>query len=198
MRLTRIQLYHRLRERALDPIEAALFDRRLWDELGIEATVLVSDLSGFTRQMRRHGVLHFLDVHRRSLELSGTVMQRFGGQLVKTEADNSIALLDRPETAVRAGLELLSLCRRANDGVAPDAQLRPCLGLCHGHILLLADDAFGEPVNLAYKLGEDVARPFELLIDEATARLIDADGFGFGPTEYAQTGGMTLAYRAIR
>src|SRR5207237_361032 len=54
---------------------------------------------------------------------------------------------------------------KPNAGVpSSDGHVKLCIGLGFGKILELSGDAFGDQVNVAFKLGEDVAAPGEILM----------------------------------
>lgn len=164
------ELYRTLEGWSLEQPEGngALSDR-LWQELGRQRAVLVTDLSGFTRITRERGLLQFLAVFGRAQRIGQRVFERHGGRYLKHEADNLIALFDTAGGAAAAARDLLWEAHAHNARV-PDAagHVRFCVGVSCGRLIELADDAFGDPVNVAFKLGEDVARAGEILVSDAT------------------------------
>jgi class 3 adenylate cyclase len=46
------------------------------------------------------------------------------------------------------------------------------MGIDYGRYLRLVDDVFGDTVNLAYKLGEDLAGRGEILVTEPVVRAV--------------------------
>ncbi|MCI0340596.1 MAG: adenylate/guanylate cyclase domain-containing protein [Planctomycetales bacterium] len=170
--MTREEFYRRLDQRGGDSAAIAAFDRALWADVGQRRAVLVTDLSGFTRITKARGILHFLTVFRRCVALASPEIAAAGGTLVKTAADNLLAVFAEPAQALAAARGMIARAAAANAPLEPDAHVRICAGVGYGDILLLEDDLFGDEVNVAYKLGEDVARPDEILISEpAVARL---------------------------
>ena len=58
--------------------------------------------------------------------------------------------------------------------------LQICIGVGFGRLLVVGDeDVFGEEVNLASKLGEDVAGPGEVLLTESAWRAVQDAFQGF-------------------
>ncbi len=170
--MTREEFYRRLDGRPTDSAAVAAFDREIWRDAGARRAVLVTDLSGFTRITKARGILHFLSVFRRCVALASPEISKVGGTLVKTAADNLLAVFPEPTQALAAARAMIASAAAANAAWEPDSRVRICAGIGYGDILLLEDDLFGDEVNVAYKLGEDIARPDEILLSEpAVARL---------------------------
>lgn len=190
----------RLQERNADPERAQAIDAELWDELGIEQAILVGDMSGFTRLTKKRGILHFLAMHVHGLTLSAPVVAQFGGTMVKSEADNIMVCFHEPVVAARCAIALQRLLQAHNLTVAdPDRHLFYCMGIGFGRVLRLADDVFGGEVNVAYKLGEDIAHADEILVsDLAHAAIIAATTeFGFGVASQEECGHVSLGFHRL-
>ena len=90
----------------LDALIAAPPDRRDAIEELILSTfqrkraVLALDMSGFTLAVRRDGILAYLCQIRRMQKLTRPIVLAFGGEVVKNEADNLLAVF---EDKVRLG-----------------------------------------------------------------------------------------------
>ena len=105
-----------LDHRGDDPESRTAFDEAVWASRGREGAILVTDLSGFTKQTKRHGILHFLQVFRRCEVTCMPILARFGGVLMKQEADDLIGTLANrarersvPVTIVSADKDLSQL-----------------------------------------------------------------------------------------
>ncbi|MDG2124629.1 MAG: hypothetical protein P8J87_13075 [Verrucomicrobiales bacterium] len=84
---------------------------------------------------------------------------------MKFEADNAFSVFPRLEMAIEASVALNAAVACENEKFPEDFAIRLSIGLDHGRILLLEGrDYFGDPVNTACKLGEDLARPGEILV----------------------------------
>lgn len=197
MQYDRGYLRKRLTERNSRPERADALDIELWEQLGADQAVLVSDMSGFTRLTRKCGILHFLALHYQGVDLTQPLVEAHRGRLLKTQADNMISAFGDPLDAVRCAVETQKVLRAYN-GLQPDpdAHLLFCVGIGFGRMLSLADDVFGDEVNVAYKLGEDIARPYEILVSEAAHTAITAatEEFRFGPLQSERTGNVDLGF----
>ena len=128
-----------------------------------QRAVLAVDMSGFTTSVRRDGILAYLCQIRRMQKLTRPIVLAFGGEVVKNEADNLLAVFVEPEKAVRAALAMQDAAVQDGGSVQPTITLS--IGVDFGSLLLIDGvDCFGDVVNFAYKLGEDIARPGEVLI----------------------------------
>ncbi len=150
---------------------AAKPERRPAIEQLIQATfqvrkaVLALDMSGYSLSVRLDGILSCLRKIRQMQKLTLPLVQANHGSLVKFEADNLLAVFDRPFDAVKAAVAIQRAAQQTAEPNSPDRPLTFSIGIDYGDILLVDDlECFGDPVNLAYKLGEDVAQPGEILI----------------------------------
>lgn len=93
------------------------------------------------------------------------IIERFGGTMMKQEADDLIAIFGGPIEAVQAAIAMQEATIGLNAGLPePDDHVHMCIGVESGPLLRLDDDAFGDTVNVAFKLGEDVAERGEVLL----------------------------------
>jgi len=117
--------------------------------------------------------------------------------MVKSEADNIIARFPQAIAAARAAILLQRAVYAHNLQLTDhDLHVQYCLGVGFGRVLLLDDDLFGDEVNVAYKLGEDIARPGEILVSEpAHAAIVARSGdFAFIPPRQADSGNVSLGF----
>lgn len=191
------RLWRLVEERAKAGSDIADIDRRIWDLFGEEWAVMFTDLAGFSRQVAKFGIIHFLQVLFEQKQLLLPVVERHDGLLVKIEADSFLILFKRPAAALACAIEMQRVCDAANARRAPEEQIVLCVGLGYGRLLKIGDDdVFGHEVNLASKLGEDLAGGNEILATRAAqAALGEAPGVAWDevPREYA---GETVCYRA--
>jgi adenylate cyclase len=151
--------------RGLDARERALYE---------PAGVVFTDTADFTRRVRRHGVLHFLMAFSTALPALDRAARAAGGRLLKVEGDSLLLRFPDATRACRGVLEMDAALRRHNRGRPADERLRFSYGVGFGELIVLEADVFGLEVNLASKLGEDVARPGEALLTPAAAAALDA------------------------
>src|SRR5918912_2324484 len=95
-----------LQERNEHPERAAEVDARIWKVFGETLAVFVMDMSGFSRETLRHGIIHFLAQIHRMHSIASPVVESNGGEVIKFEADNVFAVFPDVERAVNAAIEL--------------------------------------------------------------------------------------------
>jgi class 3 adenylate cyclase len=140
-----------------------------------EKAVLVLDMSGFSRTTRQHGIVSFLLMIHQMKLIARPAIESQGGLIIKAEADNLFCLFDTVADAVGAARTIVGRLTTVNVLLPEDRRLYASVGIGYGRILNIADeDLFGDEVNLASKLGEDVAeRGAVLLTPNAHAQLQD-------------------------
>lgn len=168
-------------------------DQSLWDEYGREAAVLVLDMSGFSQLTNRYGLVHYLSMVRRMELTADPIVRGCGGTPVKFEADNCFAMFPTVDDAIAAAFALNAAFDAANESTPDELDIRIAIGIDHGRILLVdGSDFFGHPVNRASKLGEDLARPGEVLVTaEAMALSRQRDAYVLASHKFA-TSGLTI------
>ena len=169
--------------------ERAELERRLAANYQCHNAVLALDMSGFSLSVRRSGIVSYLCCIRRMQQAMQPLLPEFRGELVKFEADNLLAVFDEPRMAVAAARAMVRAAREIPLGVA--------IGVDYGPILLVpGQDCFGDAVNIAYKLGEDVAREGEVLITRAMGERLPR-GEPFEALELSIAGVQIAAFRVL-
>jgi class 3 adenylate cyclase len=144
--------------------------REIYERYGETRAILVLDMSGFTRTTQLRGVVAFLLMIYRMRQIVAPIIQANGGVVVKTEADNLYCLLDTVESAVKAARDLISRLEDENASKDEDQRIYVSIGIGYGCILNIAqEDIFGDEVNLASKLGEDLAERGQVLLTRAAS-----------------------------
>jgi len=143
---------------------------------GQDKAILVLDMSGFSRTTHRHGIVYFLLMIHQMRLLASPCIAKHAGIIVKAEADNLFCLFDTVGDAVRAAREITQRLDTVNLVLPEDRRLYASIGIGYGHVLNIEDkDLFGNEVNLASKLGEDVAAQGAILLTpQAHAHAEDA------------------------
>jgi adenylate cyclase len=173
---------HEALERLLErrnehPERLAEIDREIWEAFGETHALWVLDMSGFSRLTLRYGITHFLAMIHRLHGIVRPIVARHDGRVVKTEADNVFAVFRSVAGALATATDVHAQLATANVFLPEDWDLHASIGIGFGEVLMLDDDFYGNELNLASKLGEDVAEAGEtLLTDAAHARLVDEGG----------------------
>lgn len=132
-----------------------------------ELAPLILDMSGFTRTTHQHGIVAFLLMIRQMHQICCPAIVEHGGKVVKTEADNLFCLFPDVPGAVAAARDINQRLRGANVLLPVERQLYASIGIGWGRILNIDEhDLFGDEVNLACKLGEDIAERQQILLTE--------------------------------
>jgi len=151
-----------------EEIEAAL-----WQEFGHVKAVFVMDMAGFSLLSHRHGIVHYLSIVRRMQLATEPIVEKYRGQVVKFEADNCFAMFDDPLSAVRAAIALNTAFFAMNVLTEDEFDIRVSIGIDYGDVLLIGGpDYFGNSVNCACKIGEDIGAPGEILVTAAAFKQI--------------------------
>ena len=160
-------------ERLLDrrnehPEQLATIDSQIVALFEAQRAILVLDMCGFSRLTIRHGIIHYLSMIRRMQTTVLPLIEEGRGQLVKTEADNVFATFANVPDALRTALKIQTTLARANAVLPADWDVHVGIGIGFGPLLLIGDnDVFGSEMNLASKLGEDLAAAGDVLLTEA-------------------------------
>jgi len=173
------------------PESLAEIDGEIWTRFGRTRAVLVLDMCGFSRLTMRYGITHFLAMIRRLVTIVRPIIADAGGLVVKTEADNVFATFEDVPEALAAARAIHRNLDAANTFLPEDWDLHAGIGIGYGPVLLIGThDLFGSEMNVASKLGEDVAGRGEILLSAAArARLADDAGLTEIPV---QLSGFTL------
>ena len=165
----------------------------LWQEFGTVKAVFVMDMSGFSRLTQRYGVVHYLSMVKRMQLTAQPIVEQYGGEVIKFEADNCFALFPDPYSAVRAAIALNAAFFGMNVMTADEFDIRISIGIDYGDVLLTGGpDYFGATVNRASKLGEDIAGPGEILVTEEAFKKIPAGAEIQGKSSKISVSGIDL------
>lgn len=158
-----------------DPEKAEEVRQRIWDTFGTKGAVFISDMASFSSTSRKVGVCHFLKMIHRTRQIVAPVIEANRGVLLKCDADNCYAFFKSADDAIRASFDVNSALYEANDSFDIGEQVNLSVGIDFGRVLLIGDvEFFGDPVNTASKLGEDLATRNEILV---THRAIENSNF---------------------
>ncbi len=164
----RLRSYLEKRERTAAGRRPAL-DSASLPALFRKQAVVFTDTADFTFRTARYGILHFLMVFNRFAEKAEPLLKKHRGRLVKIEGDSLLICFPDVEAACRGVDAVDLLLRQLNRRRPDDEQLHFSYGIGFGEILDLEEDLFGLEVNLASKVGEDLARPGEALLTPCAA-----------------------------
>lgn len=178
--LTHQNLKALLNERNTVPGSAATIDAQINADFVERHAILVVDMSGFSRLTLKHGIIHFLAMIQRLEAIATPIILSQAGQVFKQEADNVFALFPSVPQAVEAAVKLLDALAIANQTVQPDQSLHASMGIGYGDLICIKHgdricDVYGNEMNLASKLGEDLAEPGEIWLTATAYKQLSPD-----------------------
>ena len=156
--------------------ERKIIEATLWQDFGAEYAVFVLDMSGFSMLTRKYGIVHYLSMVRRMQLTTEPIVKSYGGQMLKYEADNCFAVFPDPLSAVSAAISMQHAFTASNLLTSDELDIHIACGIDYGKLLIIGHtDCFGDPVNRASKMGEDVAAAGEILVTKDAMDMIPAE-----------------------
>jgi adenylate cyclase len=158
-----------------DPEEQEAARSKIWDKYGVDGAVFISDMASFSSTSRRVGVCHFLKLIHRARQIIAPIVAANNGTLLKCDADNCYAFFERTDDAIQTSFDVNGALFKSNENYGMEEQIFVSVGIDYGRVLLIDSvDYYGDPVNTASKLGEDLAIKAETLV---TMRAIESSKF---------------------
>ncbi|MEB3210058.1 MAG: adenylate/guanylate cyclase domain-containing protein [Leptolyngbyaceae bacterium] len=162
----------------------------IWTTFGKKGAVFVLDMSGFSKTSQERGIIYYLAMVQRMQIIVAPIIRRFHGELVKFEADNCFAWFRAVEHAIDAAVGIQIAIEATNETTPEDIDIEFSCGIDYGEFLRIDKgehlDFFGDPVNTASKLGEDLGESGEILISqEAMNALANSNRFSFEERRYS-------------
>ena len=147
--------------------------------------VLVLDMVGFSRLTIKYGIIHYLAMIEQMEDAARPAIIDNGGRVIKQEADNIFAIFNNPVDAVEGALDILRAFEAVNTVVPPERDIYGCIGIGYGKTLIIGDeDMFGSEMNLASKLGEDLAESMEILLTRSAFEALTGKKYVCTPVQY--------------
>ncbi len=140
-------------------------DNRIWDLFGESWAIMFTDLSGFSRNVAKFGIIHFLQTIYESERLLIPIIEDHDGILLKAEGDSLLVIFRNVAKAMSGAIAMQRALLIYNKDKAEEEKVLLCVGIGYGKVLRIGDiDVFGHEVNTASKLGEDTADAYEILV----------------------------------
>ncbi len=169
----------------------------IWQNFGHEGAILILDMADFSLKTKTHGIVYYLSLIKKMQQTVEPIIKNRSGQLVKFEADNAFTFFDTAENALQAGIDMKVAFEVANTKYPDDLDIFISIGIDYGKFLFLEEDHdfFGDPINIASKLGEDLAEKGEILITENAFNMIPAIHYKSEPFVFEISGIMIKSYK---
>ncbi|HEX7999341.1 MAG TPA: adenylate/guanylate cyclase domain-containing protein [Pyrinomonadaceae bacterium] len=193
---TRAALAELLQERNEYPERAAQIDARIRETFSETHAIMVMDMSGFSRLTVAYGIIHFMAMIHRMQQVVAPTVEEHGGEIIKWEADNVFAVFAEVERAIEAAVDIMKRFSAANTMLPDEMDLYAKFGIGYGETLIIErQDLYGGEVNLASKLGEDLARRDEILLTESAFGRVDASIRQYAEVRMSISGLEFVAYK---
>lgn len=175
---------------AIDEVIRSTFERRV--------AILVLDMSGFSRLTIKYGIIHYLAMIEQMEAAAPPAVAGNNGETIKQEADNLFAIFETSEEAVEAAFDIFRAFEAVNSVVPESRDLYGSIGIGYGDTLVMpGEDMFGCEMNLASKLGEDLAERSEILLTPAAFGALPRGRYTSEPRSYDISGITLDCFRII-
>ena len=169
-----------IKERLDSKANKQAIDNRIWDLFGETWCIMFTDLSGFSRNVEKFGIIQFLQTIYESDRVLVPIIEVHDGIILKAEGDSYLIIFRNVEKALHAGIAMQKELVKYNKSKEKEEQILLCIGLGYGQVLRVADnDVFGHEVNTASKIGEDIAKSGDILVTESVIAQLKKPKFKF-------------------
>jgi class 3 adenylate cyclase len=155
-------------------------EQQVWDMFGKKATILVTDMSHFSQVTNELGIVYYLGMIKKMQDIIAMSVSRHQGQVIKFAADNSFSIFETVDQAIAAIIEVNQKMSLENRNSVESRDIKICAGIDYGDFLNINDkDLYGACVNFASLLGEDTAKPWEILVSDKACNLVKNTQYQF-------------------
>ena len=188
-----------LDKRNADPALTEKIDALIKKKFEKKLAVVITDSSHFTFRTKEFGIIQYLAVLREAYKKLNHIISENKGALVKEWADDIFAVFDNPDDALFCVLKMQEFLAERNKIVSEKEKFTICAGISFGDVLYLGNEIFGDVVNMASKLGEDIAEKDEILLSEnAYQNLKNKDQFKINKIENMNISDVTFDYYKLK
>ncbi len=120
--------------------------------MGVQATIVFTDLHGSTAVFEAFGNARASETVTKTTSWITQQCERHGGRLIKTLGDGVMLIFSTPSDAVAAVVDLQRLHHKKTIRLPSDLRLPIRIGLASGEVEMIADDCYGDAVNVAARL----------------------------------------------
>ena len=185
------QLASLLQLRGQWPDQIAAIDAEIRDRFRQTHAIVVIDMVGFSRKTQVNGIIPALQEIHLLQDIAIPILEKHGGRVFKVDADNLYVVFADAQLALQATDHLLVHLNAADIHVS--------IGIGYGEVLVIGDDdLYGHEMNLASKLGEDIAGNDEILLTEAAYNFLVEPPHLFKVFTYEISGVMLTFYQLQR
>jgi adenylate cyclase len=166
-----IQSIRNLLTKGADP---RAIKKLLWENYGNRYATLALDCCKFTRISQEEGIVHYLVNLVKLTDIIKPVFETHNCVSFRCEADNIYAEFPTADQALEASLATHKAIQNENLMLTEAEPFQVCVGIGFGDVLCSQNNGvFGDEMNLASKLGEDIAKGGEILLTAAAFFAVD-------------------------
>jgi len=181
-------------EQGTDPVTK---ENELWEEFGEKHAVVVIDSSGFTRTTNKFGIIYFLSKLAQVRKLTIPIVEQHQCERYIMDADNFIGLFPTVQHAFDAVIEINVAITLQQIMLDDNDPFKISAGIGYGKLLVAGGhgEFFGAEINIASKLGEDVAAGGDIMLTQkAFAALNKKDRIRLKERQVQASGNDILCY----
>ncbi|MHC4391692.1 MAG: nucleotidyl cyclase domain-containing protein [Planctomycetota bacterium] len=170
------------------------------------AGILVCDFTGMVKRTVSDGIVYSLALARAAERVMEPAVEANEGEIVKRVADTFFAVFKSAASLLQGALDARKALEGFNEprtGTIGDGskneRIDCCMGLGFGPMLINpGQDLYGDEVNRAFVLGEDVADAREILVTDAFVEALGEDtpaGISFTDVSSARIADAGFSFR---
>lgn len=173
-------------------------EKEAWEKYGSEIAIMVVDSVGFSRTTKSHGIVHFLSKMAAAREAMRGVLEGSGAKSYSYHADNCIAYFSSPDKALDTALALQQAILTSGIALNEEELYGLSIGIGYGQVLYAEsmEGYFGDEMNLASKLGEDIGGRDDILLTQAAYASLEEDAYSFQELRESVSG-VDLKYYSV-
>ena len=142
-------------------------EEKIWKQYGVHGYVMLMDMSEFSLVTQRYGIVYYLSMIEKMKAVVRPLIESNSGTLVKYVADNVYARFNTANDAIDTAIKINETLDSINKLTPTEWDICVSTGIDYGRFLKTDDhDIFGDAVNCASKLGEDIAQKNEIIISK--------------------------------
>lgn len=187
-----------LLERNQTPSRVEEIDREIVERFQRKVSMLILDMCGFSRITSSQGIIFYLAMIQQMVSAACPAVEQNNGEVIKQEADNLFALFSSPQDALEAALDIFRAFEAMNAVVPDERDIYGSIGIGFGDTLVIGDeDLFGDEMNRASRLGEDMTGQQEILLTPSAYEGLPEGLYRFETVLFQDRGDEITAYRFL-
>lgn len=194
----RARLKGLLLKRNQTPDRVEEIDGEIVESFQRKVSMLIMDMCGFSRITASHGIIFYLAMIQQMESAACPAIEQNKGEVIKQEADNLFAFFPTSQDALEAALDIFRAFEAMNSVVPEERDIYGSIGIGFGDTLVIGDeDLFGDEMNRASRLGEDLAGKQEILLTPSAYEALPEGLYRFETARFQDRGLEITAYRFL-